>query len=129
MRERIIQKTGRIREYLQIIDDLKPDCEKRFSTDFVYRGALLHYLYLIADTCIALAETIIRHKKLRPPQSYYHEAFNILGEAKILDPEFAFSFAKISGFRNFRAHDYEKIEAKIVCQEVLNKLQDVEEYL
>ncbi|MCK5192439.1 MAG: DUF86 domain-containing protein [Desulfobulbaceae bacterium] len=128
MRERISQKTGRIREYMQIIGDLKSDCEKRFSTDPVYRGAVLHYLYLMADTCIALAEIIIRYKNLRPPQSY-HEAFDILGEAKILEPEFAYSFAGIAGFRNFLAHDYEKIEAKIVCQEVLNKLQDVEEYL
>ena len=128
MRERILQKKARIREYLQIINDLKPDCEKKFITDPVYRGALLHYLYLMSDTCIALAEIIIRHKKLRPPQSY-HEAFDILGEASILEPEFAFSFAKISGFRNFLAHDYEKVEAKIVCQEVLNKLQEVEEYL
>ena len=70
MRERIIQKTGRIKEDLQIIDDLKPDCEKRFSTDPVYRRAILHYLYLLADTCIALAEIIIRHKNLRPPQSH-----------------------------------------------------------
>ena len=128
MKERINQKKGRIREYLLIIGDLKSDCEKRFSTDSVYRGAILHYLYLMADTCIALAEIVIRHKKLRPPQSY-HEAFDILGEAKILEPEFAYSFAAIAGFRNFLAHDYEKIEAKIVCREVLNKLQDVEEYL
>ena len=128
MRERIIQKTGRIREYLLIIADLKSNCEKRFSTDPVYRGAILHYLYLMADTCIALAEIIIRHKNLRPPQSY-HEAFDILGEAKILEPEFAYSFAGIAGFRNFLAHDYEKIEAEIICREVLNKLRDVEEYL
>lgn len=128
MRERIIQKTGRIREYLCFIADLQSDCEKRFSTDPVYRGAILHYLYLMADTCIALAETIIRYKNLRPPQSY-HEAIDILGEAKILEPGFAYSFAGIAGFRNFLAHDYEKIEAEIICREVLSKLRDVEEYL
>lgn len=83
---------------------------------------------MMADTCIALAEIIIRHKNLRPPQSY-HEAFDILGEAKILDPNFAYSFAGIAGFRNFLAHDYEKIEAKIICRDALSKLHDVEEYL
>ena len=96
--------------------------------DPTYRGALLHYLYLMADTCIALAEQVIRYKKLRPPQSY-HEAFDILGEAGVLDSEFAYSFATIAGFRNFLAHDYENIEAKVICHEVLGKIGDVENFL
>ena len=126
--ERIQQKISRIIEYLELIDSIKIDCEKKFIADPIYRGALLHYLYLMADTCIALAEQIIRDKKLRFPQSY-HEAFDILGEAGALDPEFAYSFSKIAGFRNFLAHDYEQVEPKIICNEVLNKLDDVRKYL
>ena len=120
MKERIQQKSSRVIEYLELIDSIKGDCEKRFIVDPIYRGAMLHYLYLMADTCIALAEQIIRDKKLRPPQSY-HEAFDILGDAGILTPEFAYSFSKIAGFRNFLAHDYEQVEAKVICNEVLNK--------
>ena len=82
----------------------------------------------MADTCITLAEQAIRLKKLRPAQSY-HEAFDILGEAGVLDSEFAYTFAAIAGFRNFLAHDYQKIEAQVICDEVLAKLDDVEEYL
>jgi len=82
----------------------------------------------MADTCITLAEQAIRLKKLRPPQSY-HETFDILGESGVLDSEFAYSFAAIAGFRNFLAHDYEKIEAQIICNEVLSKLDEVEEFL
>lgn len=126
--ERIQQKISRIIEYLELIDSIKIDCEKKFIADPIYRGALLHYLYLMADTCIALAEQIIRDKNLRFPQSY-HEAFDILGEAGILDPEFAYSFSKIAGVRNFLAHDYEQVEAKIICNEVLSKLDEVREYL
>ena len=78
----------------------------------------------MADTCIALAEQVIRDQKLRSPQSY-HESFDILGDAGILTPEFAYSFSRIAGFRNFLAHDYEQIEAKTICNEVLSKLDDV----
>lgn len=126
--ERIQQTMGRIREYVALINSLKNDCNKKFIADPIYRGALLHYLYLMSDTCIALAEQVIRFKKLRTPQSY-HEAFDILGESDILDSEFAYSFAAIAGFRNFLAHDYEKIEARIICHEVLNKLDEVEEFI
>ena len=54
----------------------------------------------MADTCIVLAELVISQKDLRTPQSY-SEAFNILGENGILDPAFAYSFAKIAGLEIF----------------------------
>ncbi|MBI4746684.1 MAG: DUF86 domain-containing protein [Deltaproteobacteria bacterium] len=126
--ERILQKIERIREYVRLINSIKDDCTARFTSDPLYRGAMLHYLYLLADSCISLAELVIKHKKLRLPQTYY-EAFDILGENKILEPGFAFSFAKIAGFRNFLAHDYEEIAESAICRDTLSKLEDVEEFL
>ena len=125
MKERVRQSISRILEYLKIIDSIKEDCEQKFIADPIYRGAMLHYLYLMSDTCIALAEQVIRDQRLRSPQSY-REAFDILGDAGILTAEFANSFSSIAGFRNFLAHDYEKIEATIICHEVLKKLDDVQ---
>lgn len=126
--ERIIQKIGRINEYIKIINGLKNDCDERFDTDAVYRGAMLHYLYLLTDTCIVLAEMIIKQKNLRTPQSY-SEAFDILGDSGILDAEFAYSFAKIAGFRNFLAHDYDSIDSGIICTKILASLADIETYI
>lgn len=125
--ERIRQKIGRIREYHRLINSIKQDCLQRFTRDPLYRGALLHYLYLLADTCIVLAELVVKNRNLRPPQSY-HEAFDILGENGVLDREFAFNFAKIAGFRNFLAHDYERIDEKVVCEDIINNLDEVEEF-
>ncbi len=128
MRERIIQKTGRVREYMKLVKKLQPDCDKKFSVDPIYRGALLHYLYLMADTCIALAELVIKYKSLRLPQSY-HESFDILGDAGVLDPKFAYTFGRIAGFRNFLAHDYEQVQSEIICNDVLGQLDEVEVFL
>lgn len=126
--ERIRQKVGRIREYQSLVRSLKDDCLERFEVDPIYRGALLHYLYLLADGCIGLAEQVIRHRNLRPPQSY-HEAFDILGEQRILDPRFAYDFAKIAGFRNFLAHDYERVDPRFVCDQILAGLDDIDSFL
>lgn len=128
MNERIQQKSSRVMEYLELIDSIKDDCEQQFLADPIYRGAMLYYLYLMADTCIALAEQVIRDQKLRQPQSY-HEAFDILGDAGVLTPTFAYSFSTIAGFRNFLAHDYEQVEAKLICHEVLDKLDDVRMFI
>ena len=126
--ERILQKIGRINEYVNIIETIQHDCHDRFETDPVYRGALLHYLYLMVDTCIVLAEMVIKKKGLRIPQSY-SESFDILGDSKVLEPRFAYSFAKIAGFRNFLAHDYDKIDACIICGNVLGNIGDVKTYI
>lgn len=126
--ERIHQKIGRIKEYLSLIRSIKNDCLLRFTTDLLYRGAILHYLYLLADSCIVLAELVIKYKNLRTPQSY-SEAFDILGENKILEPSFAYKFARIAGFRNFLAHDYERIVAEIICKEAMSKLEEVDSFI
>jgi len=126
--ERIRYKIGRIREHLALIRSIKDDCASRFPSDRIYRGALLHYLYLLSDSCIVLAELVIKHKKLRLPQSYA-EAFDILGESGILSADFAYGFASIAGFRNFLAHDYEKIDERIICEGVMAKLAEVDSFL
>jgi uncharacterized protein YutE (UPF0331/DUF86 family) len=126
--ERIFQKIGRISEHLRMIRSLQDDCRARFAVDPVYRGALLHYLYLLSDSCIVLAELVIKHKGLRIPQSYA-ESFDILGEICILDPAFAYDFAQIAGFRNFLAHDYEKIDQEVICGQIMNNLADVDSFL
>lgn len=126
--ERINQKIGRLREYLSLVRSIKGDCMAKFAIDPIYRGAMLHYLYLLADGCIALAELVIRHKNLRVPQSY-SEAIDVLGESKILESSFAYEFAKIAGFRNFLAHDYEKVDAEFICKEIILKLDDIEVFI
>ena len=63
--ERILQKIGRIREYLRLLQTLRPECHDRFPVDPIFRGAVLHYLYLLADGCIVLAELVIRQRRPR----------------------------------------------------------------
>jgi uncharacterized protein YutE (UPF0331/DUF86 family) len=126
--ERIRHKIGRIKEHLELIRSIKDECEDRFVSDPIYRGALLHYLYLLYDSCIVLAELVIKHRGLRVSQSYA-EAFDILGESNILDKQFSYSFARIAGFRNFLAHDYEKVDGSFVCRQILAKLNDVDSFV
>jgi uncharacterized protein YutE (UPF0331/DUF86 family) len=128
MMERIASKIGRIRENINMVRSMEAECHARFSSDAIYRGALLHYLYLVADGCIVLAELVIKRMQLRVPQSYA-ETFDILGENGILERHFAYEFARIAGFRNFLAHDYERIDPSFICDNVLPKLTDVEHFV
>jgi uncharacterized protein YutE (UPF0331/DUF86 family) len=128
MQHKIEAKMKRVRYYLSLLDTYKADCQEHFASDPMFEGALLHYLYLASDGCISLAEMMLKHKNIGASQSYY-EAIDTLGEYSIIPKEFAYSFAKIASFRNFLAHDYEKIDSLIICEEALNKLEDIEKYL
>lgn len=128
MQRRILKKIEKLSYYLNLLDSYKDDCKKRFLNDAMYEGALLHYLYLVSDGSISLAEMVIKYKNFESPQSYY-EAIDILGENGILPREFAYDFAKIASFRNFLAHDYEKIDYLVICEDVLEKLDDIRVYL
>jgi uncharacterized protein YutE (UPF0331/DUF86 family) len=128
MTETILIKIERIEDYLKLIDSMKDNCLKEFVHDPLYRGALLYYLYLCVDSCISLAEMIIKLKGLRTPQSY-SETIDILGEANIIPPEFAYEFAKMGSFRNFLAHDYEKIDYLTLCNDILNRTSDIKKFL
>jgi len=127
MLHKIELKISKIEKYLQILNNLKKDCKEKFLHDDIYQGALLHYLYLISDSCISLAQLVLKNENINIAQSYY-EAIDMLGERNIIPKEFAYEFAKIASFRNFLAHDYEKIDYLVVCNEVLNKLDDIDKY-
>ncbi len=128
MRHKIEAKIKKIRYYLTLLESYKQDCKKRFQNDPMFEGALLHYLYLSSDGCIVLAEMLLKHKNMGKSQSYY-EAIDTLGEYGIIPKEFAYDFAKIASFRNFLAHDYEKIDKMLICDEILAKLPQIKEYL
>lgn len=128
MQLRIEKKIEKLNYYISLLESYQVDCKKRFLEDPMFEGALLHYLYLVSDGSIALAEMVIKYKKIAPAQSYY-EAIDTLGEYNIIPREFAYDFAKIASFRNFLAHDYEKIDYIIICEEALNKMSDIKLYL
>ena len=128
MQHKIYKKIAKLEYYLKLLNEYKIDCKKRFLSDPMYEGALLHYLYLVSDGSISLAEMMIKHKSFNSPQSYY-EAIDILGENNILPREFAYNFAKIASFRNFLAHDYEKIDYLVICEEALNKLDEINKFI
>jgi uncharacterized protein YutE (UPF0331/DUF86 family) len=128
MLHNIEKKIDNIYETINILEELKDNCEEKFLTDKIYKGALLHYLYEVSDSCISLAEMIIKYKNIPRATSYY-DSIDILGEKGIIPPDFAYNFANIASFRNFLAHHYTHIDYKEICQKILGKLNDIKLYL
>ena len=125
---KIENKIKKIESTHALLEEIGRDCKEKFLTDKIYQGALLHYLYLISDSCIAVAEMVIKYKNLPSADSYF-ESIDTLGEYNVIPADFAYDFAKIASFRNFLAHHYEKVDYIVVCEKSLNKLDDIKLYL
>ena len=128
MQRNIELKIQKIYDYIDILESYKIDCKERFLNDSMFEGALLHYLYLVSDSSISLAEMMIKYKNLGLTQSYSN-SIDRLGDKGILPREFAYNFVKIASFRNFLAHDYEDVNYLIICDEVLQRLDEIKQYL
>ncbi|MDO8436393.1 MAG: DUF86 domain-containing protein [bacterium] len=124
----IENKITSVKKYLGILQNFKKYSRKQIEDDLNIRGAVERYLYLAAQAAIDTAEAFISLKNLRKPTTI-KEGFEILEEEKIISIELRERMVKLAGFRNFIAHDYEKINYDIVYDVLQNKLQDIEKFL
>jgi uncharacterized protein YutE (UPF0331/DUF86 family) len=63
MLAKIDKKIAKIKKYIKILEELKADCKEKFLSDEIYQGALLHYLYLVSDSSISLAQMVLKYNK------------------------------------------------------------------
>jgi uncharacterized protein YutE (UPF0331/DUF86 family) len=124
----IENKLSSIKRYLSILDNFKKYSKDSLENDLIIRGAVERYLYLVSQSAIDLAEAVISYKKLRKPATM-SESFYILGEEKFINQKLVQKMAKLVGFRNIMAHDYERVNYDIVYDILQFKLKDIEEFL
>ena len=124
----IENKISSIRKYLKILQRYKKYSKKEIEGNVDIKGAVERYLYLAIQSTIDLAEAIIAYKNLRKPTTM-SEAFYILNEEGLIPVRLTAELAKMAGFRNLVAHDYEKIDYDIVVDVLQNKLKDIDKFL
>ncbi|TSC95638.1 MAG: hypothetical protein Athens101410_394 [Parcubacteria group bacterium Athens1014_10] len=124
----IENKISAVKKYLKILENYKNYSRKEIERDINIRGAVERYLYLLVQSVIDLAEAIVSAKNFRKP-STMSESFYILNEQKMISNELTEKMARMTGFRNVMAHDYEKIDYDIVYDVLQNRLKDVEEFI
>jgi uncharacterized protein YutE (UPF0331/DUF86 family) len=114
-------------EYVAILESVNVNCVNRLKNDKIYRGAVLYYLSMTADSCVALAEMLVEFKNFHQPQNA-SEPVAILIERQILPANFAAEFARLAGWRKFLAPD-DEIDDEEICQILLDELEPVKKYV
>ncbi|MDA2935781.1 DUF86 domain-containing protein [Patescibacteria group bacterium AH-259-L05] len=124
----IENKISSVEKYLSILNSFKKYSVEEIKQNITIKGSLERYLYLAVQATIDLAEAVISLKKFRKPTTL-SENFYILNEEKIISNKLTEQLAKMTGFRNIIAHDYEQIDYDIVYDTLQNRLKDIKKFI
>ena len=127
--KRIKDKINEINEFLKQLNDLVPESLEYYKRDIKTKLACERVFEKIVEASVDLAFLTIKIKKLDIPEDDA-DSFNILKENKILDEKLSNKLKEAKSMRNFIAHQYGKIDDKLVFHSLTEELRkDVEEFI
>ncbi len=77
------------------------------------------------EACISMAMHVVARKRLGLPQES-KEAFAMLEQAGVLDPELGQRMKDMVGFRNVVVHEYQKLDRAVLRRILEERLPDFE---
>lgn len=126
---RVEDKIEEIENYLSQLQDIVPDNFQAYDGDMKSKAACERYFEKIIEAVIDLAFLIIKDKGFRIPEED-KEVFDILSAEKMISKELASKLKGAKGMRNIIAHEYGKIDDRIVFESITEELmKDVREFI
>lgn len=97
--------------------------ERHLRHDMTRQDSIVLNLQRACEAAIDLAMHLVRSRRLGVPQES-RDAFRLLVEAELLEPELGERMMKMVGFRNVAVHDYKALNLDIVQHIVTERLDD-----
>ena len=111
-----MRSLAHMREMEEALDDWKRYMSlplERLLRERDLRNMVLHALLVSIQASIDIANHLISEEGLRRPANY-REAFQILGEAGLIDVDLARELSDLAGFRNVLVHIYWGLDMEMV---------------
>ncbi|MEK6824063.1 MAG: DUF86 domain-containing protein [Nanoarchaeota archaeon] len=126
---RINEKIEEIEKYLQELSEIIPLNFDEYKDDFKTSAACERYSEKIIGAIIDATFLIIKENRFKIPEEE-KQSFDILHEEKIISNELKERLKDAKGMRNILAHEYGKIDDKIVFESIKDELIfDAEEFI
>ena len=126
---RIKDKMDEIKDFLIELENIQPNSFGEYKSNIEKKAACERYIEKIVEAATDLAFLIIKKDKLKIPEDDI-DAFNILQDNKTIEQKLAKKLKNAKGMRNIIAHQYGKIDDKIVFESITNELQkDIKKFL
>lgn len=122
-RDLLLRKLADLDQYLGQASEYRDITIDQYRGDWKTQRIVERTLQMTIELCVDIANHIIADRGLRVPATY-SEAFDILGEAGLLDAARRDVMIRMSKFRNVIVHDYARIDPTIVVQILREHLED-----
>lgn len=120
MSEIIINKLIKMEEYISELEEYKPQIYQEYKNNQLKKYAVERLIQLIIDLALDVNNILIKDSDHYPAQDYF-SSFLELVDLGILPEKFAKDIAPSTGIRNRLVHEYEKVDDRLVFQN-LDKL-------
>lgn len=127
MRVEISTKLERLGNYVTQLEELRSLSLGEFEDDPVKRAAMERFFQMAIESVIDICSMIISHEDLQKPEEYRGMILT-LGNAGILEKEFAETFSQVAGFRNILVHQYAEVDMETMYQLLQGRLSDFDTF-
>jgi len=127
-RDLLLRKASDLEQYLGQLAEYRGVTLGQYREDWKTQRIVERTLQLAIEVCSDIAGHVIADRRLRVPTTYA-EAFEILGEAGILEAPTRDAMIRVARFRNILVHEYTRIDAALVMNVLQHHLQDLTAFL
>lgn len=123
-RDLILRKLADLDQYLTQVSEYRGVSVEEYRRDWKTQRIVERTLQMAIEVCVDIANHVIADRGLRVPATYA-EAFEVLGEARLLDPAERDAMIRMMGFRNVVVHEYARVDPEIVVRILRDRLEDL----
>lgn len=123
----LIKKVEQLKGYIGELKELVKLPAKDLLADSLKYHTAERLFQLTVDTCVDINIHIIKEKVKKVPDDL-QSTFTVLGEAGILDKDFAGKIAPVVGLRNRIVHRYDSLSRQEFVKTLKEEFPDFEKY-
>jgi len=101
--------------------------ETPFDKDYFKQDAIAMNLQRACESCIDLANHIVKTRKLGLPKES-KESFHLLAEHGIIPRDLGANLEKMVGFRNILVHQYRQLDIRLMVDVIENHLDELVDF-
>ena len=125
----INDKVIEIEKYLDELNNILPNDFEEYQNNYEKKAACERYSEKLIEAVVDLAFLIVRENKFEGPEDE-KMVFDILYDKKIISLGLSLRLQEAKGMRNILAHQYGKVDDKIVFKAVTGELEkDIRELM
>ena len=126
-RDLLLRKLADLDQYLGQVSEYRDITIDQYRGDWKTQRIVERTLQMAIEMCVDIVNHVIADRGLRVPATYA-EAFEVLGEAGLLDAARRDAMIRMSKFRNVIVHNYARVDPAIVVRILREHLEDFAQF-